>query len=401
MKKLFLALLSVLLAAFSGYTSGAAERRTMPVNSDSSGTAVFKASYDAWGKQTVTASTFRFHCGFTGHEHLPEFALINMNGRMYDPILGRFLSPDPYVQAPEFSQNFNRYSYCVNNPLIYTDPSGEIAWFALVIIGALMGGMMGVMNAEMNNKPWHQGLLWGSFIGAATGYLSTFAPTNWIGSTLYGAGLGASSGAGMAYATGDNVKQAAISGAIIGGITGFISSEQFRNMIKKQGFNSNDNVLKRFVDKGEYQKALEYFGFEGKYDPNNPLFNNNVGGGEAITHPRTGEIFYSDGAFNSNYDKLSFIADHEYIHSQNVLSGKYNGIKIDYTVAGKEEWSTYMKNYKRQGLYHKHGFNIVESINYYGSQGEIYYIVVSPSGNYYTKFKEQWWHFIYQIPRRF
>jgi hypothetical protein len=43
---------------------------------------------------------------------------------MYDPVLGRFLSPDPFVQAPDFSQNFNRYSYCLNNPLKYTDPSG-------------------------------------------------------------------------------------------------------------------------------------------------------------------------------------------------------------------------------------------------------------------------------------
>jgi uncharacterized protein RhaS with RHS repeats len=48
-----------------------------------------------------------------------------MNARLYDPALGRFLSPDPYVQAPDFSQAFNRYSYCLNNPLKYTDPNGE------------------------------------------------------------------------------------------------------------------------------------------------------------------------------------------------------------------------------------------------------------------------------------
>ena len=48
-----------------------------------------------------------------------------MNARLYDPALGRFLSPDPYVQEMDFSQNFNRYSYCLNNPLRYTDPSGE------------------------------------------------------------------------------------------------------------------------------------------------------------------------------------------------------------------------------------------------------------------------------------
>jgi hypothetical protein len=47
-----------------------------------------------------------------------------MNGRIYDPELGRMLSPDPYVQVPEYSQNFNRYSYVLNNPLNKTDPTG-------------------------------------------------------------------------------------------------------------------------------------------------------------------------------------------------------------------------------------------------------------------------------------
>ena len=47
-----------------------------------------------------------------------------MNGRIYDPLLGRFLSPDMYVQAPDFTQSHNRYSYCLNNPLMFTDPSG-------------------------------------------------------------------------------------------------------------------------------------------------------------------------------------------------------------------------------------------------------------------------------------
>jgi hypothetical protein len=47
-----------------------------------------------------------------------------MNGRMYDPVIGRMLSPDPYVVNPFFSQDFNRYSYVRNNPLSYTDPTG-------------------------------------------------------------------------------------------------------------------------------------------------------------------------------------------------------------------------------------------------------------------------------------
>ena len=62
--------------------------------------------------------------GFTEHEHLDESQLIHMNGRAYDYNLGRFLSVDPFIQAPGNSQSLNPYSYVMNNPLSGTDPSG-------------------------------------------------------------------------------------------------------------------------------------------------------------------------------------------------------------------------------------------------------------------------------------
>jgi hypothetical protein len=49
-----------------------------------------------------------------------------MNGRVYDPLIGQFLSPDNYIQDPTFTQNYNRYTYCLNNPLKYVDPSGYV-----------------------------------------------------------------------------------------------------------------------------------------------------------------------------------------------------------------------------------------------------------------------------------
>jgi len=88
---------------------------------DENGSKFFDASYNAWGRQTVKLNTIGLHRGYCGHEMLNEFNLINMNGRIYDPVLGSFLSPDNYVQMPDNSQNFNRYSYCLNNPLKYTD----------------------------------------------------------------------------------------------------------------------------------------------------------------------------------------------------------------------------------------------------------------------------------------
>jgi RHS repeat-associated protein len=58
------------------------------------------------------------------HEHMDHFKLINMNGRVYEPVTGQFLSPDPFVTDPSSTMGFNRYAYCNFNPLKYVDPSG-------------------------------------------------------------------------------------------------------------------------------------------------------------------------------------------------------------------------------------------------------------------------------------
>lgn len=123
---------------------------------DEDGANVFDASYDAWGQQTVTLNEIGLHRGYTGHEMLSEFGIINMNGRLYDPILGRFFSPDNYVQLPNFSQSFNRYSYCLNNPLKYTDPSGELFGIDdLILLGAAYGMYTSAMMAWGNGEnPW-------------------------------------------------------------------------------------------------------------------------------------------------------------------------------------------------------------------------------------------------------
>ena len=84
-----------------------------------------RMSYTAWNTPQTQIS-FPFSRGFTGHEHYDRFKIINANARLYDPVIGRFFSPDPFVQAPDFTQNYNRYSYCMNNPVMYSDPDGEI-----------------------------------------------------------------------------------------------------------------------------------------------------------------------------------------------------------------------------------------------------------------------------------
>lgn len=74
--------------------------------------------------------------GFTNHEHLDKLGLIHMNGRIYDPLLGRFVSADPTTPNPLDLQSYNRYSYTRNNPLRMLDPSGfadgDPSWFESV-----------------------------------------------------------------------------------------------------------------------------------------------------------------------------------------------------------------------------------------------------------------------------
>ena len=94
-------------------------------------------SFDAWGicratdwRGEIALESFspvigwETHRGFTNHEHVDQVGLIHMNGRVYDPVIGRFLSADPFVQFPEQLHSFNRYTYVLINPLSYTDPTG-------------------------------------------------------------------------------------------------------------------------------------------------------------------------------------------------------------------------------------------------------------------------------------
>ena len=124
---------------------------------DAEGTVEQELSFDAWGNLRDPNTWIRlwsdpiyeepmFDRGYTGHEHMMAFGLINMNGRCYDPVMSSFLSVDAYVQSPDNSQNFNHYSYCLNNPLKYTDPSGWV----------LVGGMT-------PSNPFHDN--WGQNFG--------------------------------------------------------------------------------------------------------------------------------------------------------------------------------------------------------------------------------------------
>jgi len=105
---------------------------SIAVITDENANVVERLSYDAWGKRrfpngtddvadSITSQTSR---GFTGQEELADVGLVHLNGRVYDPLVGRMMSADPFVPDPMNAQAWNRYSYVINNPLSITDPNG-------------------------------------------------------------------------------------------------------------------------------------------------------------------------------------------------------------------------------------------------------------------------------------
>ncbi len=82
-----------------------------------------------------------------------------MNGRFYDPRLHRFLQPDNNLQEPYNTQNYNRYGYVLNNPLKYTDPTGEFTWSDLVAAAAIVAGVIVIIASNGAFTPVAQWLI--------------------------------------------------------------------------------------------------------------------------------------------------------------------------------------------------------------------------------------------------
>ena len=196
--------------------------------------------------------TFTFDRGFTGHEHYDRVNVINMNARLYDPVIGRFFSPDPFVQAPDFTQAFNRYSYCMNNPVMYSDPTGEVFVIddiiAAAVLGAIFNSFTQIVAGNVNNT--------GDFflaagIGALSGAAGASVGSAVVGAIKYGgfisgAASGAANGATSSFIAGSGnawmqeksfgqgLKEGGIaagiglgSGALLGGLAqGYIDHKQ-------------------------------------------------------------------------------------------------------------------------------------------------------------------------------
>ncbi|WP_447079027.1 RHS repeat domain-containing protein [Shewanella algae] len=197
-----------------------------------SGNVVQQFTYDPWGKQTAAYSHSLLNDyiapaaskGYTGHEGIDNLNLIHMNGRIYDPTIGRFLQADPHIQAPTNTQSYNRYSYVLNNPMSYSDPSGfffkKIGEFFKKFWKPIVAVIVTVVTYGAASG-WVAG--WGATWGTAATTTSAASLTT-AGAVATGAIAGAAGGfAGGALATGSlrGALKGAFSGAIAGAAGGY------------------------------------------------------------------------------------------------------------------------------------------------------------------------------------
>ena len=175
--------------------------------SDEEGNKLEQRHYDAWGNLThlqigngevitdpeqIAKAQLLLDRGYTSHEHLWEVGIIHMNGRLYDPLLRRFLNADENIQDPHNTQNYNKYGYVMNNPLMYSDPSGE--FFVFLGLGALFWKAV-IIGAAVGLASYTVGL-------AVTGNLHQWNIGGALKSTFWGAVSGAVSfGIGEVFST--------------------------------------------------------------------------------------------------------------------------------------------------------------------------------------------------------
>lgn len=225
--------------------------------SDEAGNKLEQRHFDAWGnfthlkigngaiitdKNIINNTSLLLERGYTSHEHFAEVGIIHMNGRLYDPLLRRFLNADENIQDPYNTQIYNKYGYALNNPLIYNDPSGEVlpflvgvglgSFWATVISGAIIGavvssGLYVVKSVVTGNWSWGgfaKSLLLGAVTGAATGGLTGgMSASSFQGAVIIGSMNGGIAGGIDALFNGQNFFTGLYKGAVFGGAVAGVS----------------------------------------------------------------------------------------------------------------------------------------------------------------------------------
>ncbi|MDY7038527.1 MAG: RHS repeat-associated core domain-containing protein, partial [Thermodesulfobacteriota bacterium] len=202
---------------------------------DAAGAKVEETQYLPFGGQADHAGAVVGNHKFTDQELDPETGLYNYNARLYDPIIGRFITPDSIIQDPYDPQTLNRYSYCVNNPLVYIDPSGQIVeWVIGAIIGAVIGAGSAGYQSDWDMSAMAKGAVIGAAAGGVGGYAGGWAyNAAWSGTggsallaggVVGGAAAGATGGGLSAAVYGGNIGEGILKGAGYGALAGGVTA---------------------------------------------------------------------------------------------------------------------------------------------------------------------------------
>lgn len=149
------------------------------VITDSTGAKVQALTYQPHGgvntNQSFTTPAVDVPYKYTGKEFDYSTDFYFYESRYYDPWFGRFISPDSTIPYPMNPQSLNRYSYVLNNPIIYVDVDGNVSLLAPAIYGGLSGAIGGAIGGASQGK-FHAatGFVVGGIFGALTG--AAFAP---------------------------------------------------------------------------------------------------------------------------------------------------------------------------------------------------------------------------------
>ena len=192
--------------------------KNLPVSAFSAGPLTRAIKYLSFGsyrvRQDLDGSFPNVNYTFADQEDDDETGLYNYRARLYDPLLGRFISADSIVPEPGNLQAFNRYSYCVNNPLVYVDPSGHLFGIDdLIVIGVAVaiGAAAGASYAAITGGDIATGALTGA-VSAACFYAA--------GGIIGAYGLTSQSLAGVVARSAIHVAAGGVSGGINAAITG-------------------------------------------------------------------------------------------------------------------------------------------------------------------------------------
>ena len=213
---------------------------------DRDGDLVQHYGYSPYGNQHYQNNAYALELSnrYTGQILDDDTGLYYYNARYYDPEIGRFIQPDTVFPADPAatSQALNRYSYCNNNPLLYTDPSGNIFGLDDILVAVIAGAILGGASSAASGGDFWKGAAYGALSGL-TGFGGSLIGGSLIGGSL-GAAIGAAgAGALSAYISGGDPLMAAATAGITAGIgfrlgsshAPFLSDQYFSELVASTG----------------------------------------------------------------------------------------------------------------------------------------------------------------------